>query len=145
MMKVGIKVSEAMTKNPVTNSKESSIPFCARKMLSQNIGAIIVKEKNHLLGMITEKDIVENAVAKELNIKKTTAKDIMMTGMITISPDADLSEAVKIMTQQNVRRLPVIKDNKLVGLLTMRDIVYVQPRLFEKLYEYFIKEKIKKA
>ena len=144
MVKIGIKVSEAMTKNPVTISKETSLPLCARKMLSQNIGAVLIKEKNELIGIITEKDIVENAVAKELNIKKSKVKDIMMTTMITIAPDADLSEAVTIMIRENVRRLPVIKNKKLVGLLTLRDILYAQPKLFEKLYECFIKKKVKK-
>ena len=143
-MKIGIKVSEAMTKDPVTISKEASLPSCARKMLSHNIGAMIIKEKEHLVGIITEKDIVEAAVAKELNVKKTKVKDIMTTFMITISPDADLSEAVGIMIRENVRRLPVVKENKLAGLLTVTDVLNEQPKLFEKLYDCFIGKKVRK-
>jgi len=142
-LKTGIKVLEAMNKNPVVISKEASLPNCARKMLSNNIGAIIIKNRTELEGIITEKDIVESAVAKEINIKKTKVKDIMTTGMITISPEQDLSKAVELMIRENVRRLPVTRNKRLLGLLTVKDILNIQPKLFNKLYECLISKSIK--
>ncbi len=144
MFKTGIKVSETMTKNPIVISKDATLPECARRMLSNNVGAIIIKNKNKLEGIVTEKDIVENAVAKEINIKKTKVKDIMTSGMITISPDEDLSKAVELMIREDVRRLPVIKNKKLVGLLTIKDILHEQPKLFDKLYDCLVSKKVKK-
>lgn len=143
-VKTGIKVHEAMNKNPIVISKNASLPTCARKMLSNDVGAIIIKNKDQIEGIITEKDIVESAVAKEINIKKTKVSDIMTTGMITISPDDDLSKAVEVMIRENVRRLPVVRNKRLLGLLTVKDILNAQPKLFNRLYDCMISQKIKK-
>ena len=143
-IKTGIKVSEAMSTNPVVISKNESITQCARKMLANNVGAIIIKDKDKIEGIITEKDIVEEVVAKELNIKKTKVKDIMTTGMITISPNEDLSKAVDVMIRENVRRLPVIVNQKIVGLLTVKDILNAHPKLFKMLYDCFLLKNVSK-
>ncbi len=143
-MKIGVKVSDAMTRSPVVVSKNTPLPQCARKMLSNNVGALIIKEGKKLIGIITEKDIVEGAVAKELNVKKTLAKDIMTTGMITIAPEADLYKAVELMNRENVRRLPVVKNGDLIGLLTVRDLLYAQPKLYQKVHEYLVSKRVKK-
>ena len=122
-----------MTKNPVIVSPDTLLPVCARKMLSNNVGALIVKDKDKPIGIITEKDIVEEAVGKELNIKKTKVRDIMSNLLITITPDADLSEAIKTMKREDVRRLPVVYNNKLVGLLTQKDILRIDPDLVKNI------------
>jgi len=145
MKKIGVKVSDIMTKKPVIVSPDTNLPSCARKMLSKNVGGIIVKENYLLLGIVTEKDIVEEAVGKELNIKKTRVKDIMTTGMITIHPNADLAEAVNLMIREDVRRLPVTENKKLVGLLTVKDILKAQPKLYQRFYDCLVLRKMKKV
>ncbi len=132
-----------MTKNPVVISPDIELPVCARKMLSNNVGALLVKNKNRLMGIITEKDIVEQAVGKELNLKKTKVKDIMSTLLIIISPEADLMEAIQKMKREDVRRLPVVNKNKLVGLLTQKDIISMKPDLFIHLVSTIKKQKRK--
>jgi len=139
-VKTKIKVSQAMTKKPVFIGPNELITTCARKMLSKNVGGIIVKEGDKLVGIVTEKDIVENAVGKELDIKKIKVRDIMTRGMITISPDDDLGKAIDVMIREDVRRLPVIKDNKLVGLLTEKDIIKIEPSLFRHLIPKWTKK-----
>ncbi|MEK6922563.1 MAG: CBS domain-containing protein [Nanoarchaeota archaeon] len=138
--KLGIKVSQAMSRHPVITSKDELLPKAARKMLSNNVGCLVVKENNKLVGIITEKDIVEGAVGKELDIKKTKIKDVMSTGMITITPDADLHDAIKKMLREDVRRLPVIKNGKLVGLLTIKDVVRTEPALIEHFKSLLVKK-----
>ena len=140
-MKIGIKVSEAMNKNPVIISPNKLLPFCARKMLGNNIGGILVGEKGKLLGIVTEKDIVEEVVAKELNAQKTKVKEIMSSSMITISPEVDISEAIEIMNREDVRRLPVIKNKKLVGILTQKDLLKLnKPELHKTITRSWIKK-----
>ena len=138
---LGIRVSEVMNKFPVITSKNELLPKAARKMLSRNVGCLIVKEKDSLAGIITEKDIVEGAVGKELDVTKTKVQDVMTTAMVTISPDDDLGEAINKMKRENVRRLPVINGKKLVGLLTVRDILRADPSLFEHFKVNIIKKK----
>ncbi len=131
-----------MSKNPVFITPNSPIASCARKMLANNVGAILVKEKNKLLGIVTEKDIVEEVVGKELDIKRIKVKDIMTKGMVIIGPDVDLMKAVEVMNKEDVRRLPVISNDLLIGILTVRDVLRAQPSLIKKLYEMvFIKKK----
>lgn len=140
--KSGVKVSEAMAKNPIIAKPDDLLPHCARKMLSHNVGCIIIEKNKGLVGIATEKDFVEQAIGKELNTNKTKIKDIMSRGMmITIKPDADLIDAIKIMVREDVRRLPVIKNGKLVGLLTMRDVLKIQPKLLKEFTPYILKEK----
>ena len=135
--KVGIKVNDAMTKRPITISPDINIPSCARKMLSKNVGSLIVMEGDKISGIVTEKDIVEDVVGKELDFKDVKVKDIMTVGYIFITPHSDLSEAVELMIREDVRRLLVVEDKKLLGLLTVKDILKVQPRLYEKLHPRF--------
>ena len=129
-----------MSRHPVITSKDELLPKAARKMLSNNVGCLVVKENNKLVGIVTEKDIVEGAVGKELDIKKTKIKDVMSTGMITITPDADLHDAIKKMLREDVRRLPVIKNGKLVGLLTIKDVVRTEPALIEHFKSLLVKK-----
>lgn len=142
-MKTGIKVSQAMTSNPVFIGPNESLPSCARKMLINNIGGILVVKDSKLLGIVTEKDIVEDAVAKELDIKKLKVKDIMTTGMITISPDVDLEKAISLINREDVRRLPVIKNNELIGLLTIKDIIRTEPKYVSLIKKGFLNKKKK--
>ena len=139
--KLGMNVSKIMTKNPVITAKDELLPRAARKMLSNNVGCLIVKEKGTLVGIVTEKDIVEGAVGKELDIKRTRVKDVMSTGMVTISPDVDILDAIKKMKSNDVRRLPVVKKKKLLGLLTMKDIVRAEPELLEHFRSTLMKKR----
>ena len=142
--KLGMKVYEAMNRNPIIASPHDSLPYCARKMLANNVGCLIIKERDELVGIATEKDFVEKAVSKELDIKKTKIKDIMTSGMmITTTSDSDLMDAITIMQREDVRRLPVIKDKKLIGLLTITDILKKKPELLEVL-KPFIRKRMQK-
>ena len=138
-MRVGIKVKEIMNKKPVCISPKETIPACARKMLSNNVGGIIVEENKKLVGIITEKDIVEDLVGKELNVKKLKVSDIMTTGMIQISPEADIMEAVELMIREDVRRLPVTNNKKLVGIITAKDLLKKQPGLYKRFHNHLTK------
>lgn len=136
-MKTGIKVGDAMTKEPVVVSPEVSVKDCAKKMLKEKVGGVIVKKDNILLGIVTEKDIVEKAVAKARNPEKIKVKNIMAKKMVTIEPSKDLYDALIKMRDKNVRRLPVVTNKKLIGLLTEKDVLKIEPQLFDLLTEKF--------
>jgi len=143
-MKTGVKVMDAMTKSPIIVNSSISIKECCKIMLKEGVGGIIVKDKNGI-GIITEKDIIEKVVAKNLDPEKTTAKRIMTKNMVIISPDKDIYDAIIKMRDKDVRRLPVIYNGELVGLLTEKDILKIEPSLFDLLIErYEIREQDKK-
>lgn len=135
---------DAMTKSPVIVNSSISIKECSKIMLKEGVGGVIVKDKNSI-GIITEKDIIEKVVAKNLDPEKTSAKKVMTKNMVIISPDKDIYDAIIKMKEKDVRRLPVIHNGDLIGLLTEKDILKIEPSLFDLLVErYKIREEDKK-
>ncbi len=129
-MKTGISVRDAMTARPITITESTIVEKCAKIMLEHKVGSLIVVEGNSIVGMITERDFVNNVIARGLDPKKLTARDIMRINIITISPNIDIFEAMLKMNKEHVRRLPVVENNKIIGFLTHRDILKIQPELF---------------
>lgn len=134
-MKTGLNVMEAMTKEPISVSPDASVKECAKLMKNHHVGSLVVKENNRVLGIISEQDLVYKVIAVNKSVHKTTAKDIMTSDPVIISPDKDIFEALVKMRDCNVRRLPVIDNGKLVGFLTSKDILKVEPQLFELLVD----------
>ena len=134
-MRTGVKVIDAMTRTPISIAPDKSIEECAKLMLKKSVGGLMVVDSGKIKGIITEKDLVERLVAKNLNPKTTKVFEIMSKRIIGIKPDLDIYDALIEMRDNDVRRLPVIHDNKLVGLLTEKDVLKIQPNLFDLIVE----------
>ena len=130
-MRTGLRVIDAMTKEPVTVTPDTSVFECAKKMKKEHLGSVIVQDKERLAGIISEQDLVHKIIASGVSSKKTPVKEIMTTDVVTITPDKDITDAMLKMSALNVRRLPVTEGAQLVGVLTMKDILKVEPQLFE--------------
>ena len=135
-MKSGYKVADAMTINPISISTDITLLECARIMSEKHVGTVVIKDNEHSLGILTEQDIVRKAVAKGVNVNERV-KDFMETKLITISPNADIYDALIKMRDNNIRHLPVVEDNKMLGLLTIKDILKIEPELFDLIVEKF--------
>lgn len=129
-MKTGIKVIDAMTKQPIDISPQSTVIECTRLMLDRHVGSLLIKEGEKLLGFLTERDLVR-MISLGIDPRVTEVKRIMTTRMVTISPEKDIYEAIILMNKENLRRLPVILNERIIGLITLRDILTIQPTLFE--------------
>lgn len=115
-------VKDIMTKDVVTIEPNKSIFEAAELMSTKGLGCLIVVIKAFPVGIITERDIVRRIVAKRasLDVKVT---EIMTKTLITVDPDTSLKEAARIMSTNKIRRLPVLKNNKLVGIVVASDFV----------------------
>jgi len=129
-MKTGIIVHDAMTKELITVSPDTTIKACAELMEEKEIGSVIVEEKNRLIGILTEQDIVRKITAKG-HTGKHAVKDFMNEKVKTIEPGVDISEAIDLMKLKNVKTLPVKDGDKVIGMLALKDILKIQPGLFE--------------
>ncbi|HET8856586.1 MAG TPA: CBS domain-containing protein [Nitrososphaeraceae archaeon] len=120
-----IQVQMLMTSIPVqTATSEDTIEAISNKMKENQVGSIVVvNEKNHPLGIVTERDIVRKVIADGKDPKTTKVDDIKTTSLITIDPETNLHDAALIMTKYRIRRLPVVKDNTLYGIITSDDLV----------------------
>ena len=137
-MKTGIKVSEAMTKSPKQVSSDVSINECAKIMDKENIGSLLIVENNKLLGIITEKDLVKKGIAQNKDLNKIKAKDLMTKELITLKGHEDLHETMILMKNEEIRRLPIVdENNNIQGLITYRDILKIQPSLYEIIVEKY--------
>ncbi|MFH0798295.1 MAG: CBS domain-containing protein [Candidatus Woesearchaeota archaeon] len=136
-MKTGIRVHDAMTVRPVTVSPSLDAKECAKLMLKKKVGSLIVTESKKILGIITEKDIVEKIVAQSRDANILKAKDVMTKKVKFIAPNIDMYDAVTIMKKEKFRRLPVVHNDELVGMLTINDVMKIQPFLLDYIKEKF--------
>jgi signal-transduction protein with cAMP-binding, CBS, and nucleotidyltransferase domain len=134
-MKTGYKVSDVMTHVPIVVSSNSTLKDCAEKMEKKKVGTIIVEDDGKLLGIISERDIVRKVVAIGENPVEKKVVDVMVKELITIDPSEDIFDALNRMKSFDIRHLPVLHEGKLVGLLTMKDVLKIEPQLFEILVE----------
>ena len=135
-MKTGVTVFDIMTKNPICISPESNLKKAAELMLKKKVGGLVVTKNNNLVGIITEKDLVR-IVAKGKNPEKILVKDTMNKRVRVIAPKEDIYDAILRMRKKDVRRLPVLDKKRLIGLLTVKDILRIQPGLFDLFVEKF--------
>lgn len=124
-----------MTRKPITISQNKTLRDAAKLMSKEHVGSLLVKEDDKIIGIMTEKDIVKKAVAELGNPAKKKVKDIMAEDLVTVNPQEDIFEALRIMRDYDFRHLPVMNDGTFVGLVTMKDILKIEPDLYEILVE----------
>jgi CBS domain-containing protein len=145
-MKTGIKIIDAMTTNPAYISPEESVHNCVKKMINENVGSMLVVEEGKLFGIVTERDMLNKVIAKDIDIKKTSIKDVMSKKPIHAEPDLDIYDAMILMRLEEIRRLPVVDKGNVIGVLTQKDILSIQPELYDLVIETFnIREGDRKA
>ncbi|MBS3100981.1 CBS domain-containing protein [Candidatus Woesearchaeota archaeon] len=136
-MKTGYKVYDCMTTKPISVPSDVSLEECAKVMAKNHVGALVIKDNHQSKGLITEQDIVRKVIAKGINPLTKKVSDFMETEIMTISPNDDIYDALIKMRDSNIRHLPAVENGKMVGLLTLKDILKIEPQLFELLVEKF--------
>ena len=118
-----MKVKDVMHRGVEWVEPETPITEIARKMLDEDIGAVPVGENDRLVGMVTDRDIVTRGLARVKNYLDLVAKDVMSKPIVYARADEDVEDALHIMVKNQIRRLPVIDENKrLAGILSLGDI-----------------------
>jgi len=135
MMDSGLRVLDAMTMRPVVASPNTSLRDVAALMDKFSVGSVLVKRGTELMGIVTEADFVRRAVLEGHNIDVTPVSRIMTKDMVTVGPGMDVLEAIDLMKDADIRHLPVVDENKLVGFITLNDILKIQPHLFENIVD----------
>ena len=143
-MKIGVKVGDVMTREFIFVSPDTPVSVCSKIMIAKKVGSLIVKTGQKLEGITTEGDIIK-AIAKSKNLSKIKARDIMTKNVMTIGPSEDMYEALKKMRGKKIRWLPVTVKGNVIGMLTVKDILRIEPSLFDIVSEFTpIKEEAEK-
>ena len=115
-------VRDSMTENPKTVAGSASVSEAAKLMADENVGSLPVVEGDKLVGIVTDRDLVVQVVARGQDPDSVRVSDIYSEQPVVASPDEPLDEALKRMASEQVRRLPVVSDGRLVGILAQADV-----------------------
>lgn len=122
-------VRDVMTKNPKVVRRDTSVQEVVATMNKFDISSVIVVQEERPVGIVTHKDIVSKIVQPRIPPDAVTAREVMSSPIVSISEDATTEEAAKLMARKHIKKLPVVSDNKLVGIITTMDLVRGAPKL----------------
>src|SRR5215210_2217631 len=120
---MGQSIRDVMTSNPCSIDAEKSVAYAAKMMKEEDVGLAPIVEGGKLIGMLTDRDIAIRVVAEGKDPEQLTVREVASTHVVTIDPQQDLEEALRIMAKHQVRRLPVVEeDGRLVGVVAQADV-----------------------
>ena len=116
-------VREAMTSKLCSIDTDKTVAYAAKMMRDEDVGIAPIVEGDRLVGVLTDRDIAVRVVAEGGDSEQTKVTDVMSRDLVTLDPDQDLDEALRLMARHQVRRLPVVKeDGRLVGVVAQADV-----------------------
>ena len=115
-------IREVMTPDPITMPASASLFDAAQKMRAAGIGDVVVLEGEEVCGIVTDRDIVVRGIADGRDPRSTALADVCSRELTTVSPDDEVRTAVRLMRENAIRRLPVMKKGRPVGILTLGDL-----------------------
>jgi len=128
---VSLKVEDVMVKEVITIDENATVKEAADVMNKFEIGCLIAVRKGKAMGIITERDLLKRVVAEAKDANKTKVKDVMSSPLVVVEPSMDLGEAVRLMFQMKIKKLPVVDGKRLVGLVSLTDIARFQPQMIK--------------
>lgn len=117
-----MKVRDKMTTNVTYINPDSTVVEAAQLMQQHNVGSIPVCDQSGVVGIVTDRDIIVRNIAHGKNPQSTPVRDVMTAKVATASPDMDVDDVSKMMAQNQIRRVPVVDNNKIVGMLALGDM-----------------------
>lgn len=122
-----MRAQDAMTKEPATLAPDATLGEAATLMKQEDCGSIPIVDGGRLVGIVTDRDIVVRAIAGGKDPRSAAVSEVMSADPVCITPDTDVEEASRIMADRQIRRLPVVEDGKLVGILVIGQVARREP------------------
>lgn len=127
---MSLKVENVMVADVVTVQAEATVREAVELMNKNEIGCLVViDEEEKPVGIITERDLLKRVLAKRKDPVRTKVKDIMSKPLVTGTPHMDIEATVRLMFKHKIKKLPVVENGRLVGLVTLTDLVRFQPQI----------------
>ena len=121
-----MKIRELMTTDVTTAELDTTLDEIATIMRQEDVGAVPVVDDDELVGIVTDRDIVIRCIAEGRDPSKACAEDVLTEGLVTAEPEDDVEHAADLMSRNQIRRLPVVRDGQLVGMISIGDIAVKQ-------------------
>ena len=120
---MGQSIKDIMTSDPCTIDAGKSVAYAAKMMRDEDVGVAPIVEGDKLIGVLTDRDIATRVVAEGKDPQQTTVREVASKDVVTVDPQQELDEALRLMAQHQVRRLPVVEeDGRLVGVVAQADV-----------------------
>ncbi|MEM0466779.1 MAG: CBS domain-containing protein [Candidatus Thermoplasmatota archaeon] len=132
-------VKEAMTKKVVTIEHTATVFDACMLYREKKVGCLVVVDGENCVGIVTERDLIERSICMRRDPEKTLVKDIMSSDIKTVHSLDHVDTALEIMTRYHIKKLPVVMDNKIVGIITVTDISKTKSDLSKRFIESWVK------
>jgi CBS domain-containing protein len=133
---VTLKVEDVMTMEVITIDENASVKEAADVMNQYEIGCLIAVRKGKAKGIITERDLLKRVIVEGKNAKKTKIGEVMSSPLEIVAPGTSLEEALQLMFQKKIKKLPVVEKNRLLGVVSLTDIARCQPAIIKILKSF---------
>ena len=141
---MSLKVEDAMIEDVVTIDADATVSKAVDLMNKHEIGCLIVTSNAKALGIVTERDMLSRVLGMSRNSEKTKVSEIMTSPLVVADPGMDLEEAARLMFKMKVKKLPVVSEGNLLGLVTLTDIARFQPQIIKILKKIYVKNQTPK-
>jgi signal-transduction protein with cAMP-binding, CBS, and nucleotidyltransferase domain len=140
-----LRLRDVMVSPVMTTKRSAKISEAASTMCANNIGSlVVVDDYEKPAGIVTERDMLRKIIATSKSPKQTDISQIMSSPLVTGDPDMDVEYAAKLMLQKDVKRLPIVENGKLIGIVTFTDVMRAQPQIVIALERSLTFEKLPK-
>ncbi|MCK4902206.1 MAG: CBS domain-containing protein [Thermoplasmatales archaeon] len=116
-----------MSKKIIAVDSNGTVMEACNKFRDHKVGSLLVTEADQLVGILTERDVIKRILCEGRDTNATMVKEIMSTDIKTIGPLEEIEDALEVFKKYNIKKLPVMSDNAIVGIITITDIAYTRP------------------
>ena len=120
-------IKEIMSKKIIAVDSNGTVMEACNKFRDHKVGSLLVTEADQLVGILTERDVIKRILCEGRDTNATMVKEIMSTDIKTIGPLEEIEDALEVFKKYNIKKLPVMSDNAIVGIITITDIAYTRP------------------
>lgn len=145
---MSLKIEDIMVKEVITIDENSTVKEAADIMNRFEIGCLIVTDNGKAVGIVTERDLLKRVISQAKNSRRTKVSVVMSRPIIVVEPEMDLEEAAKLMFKLKIKKLPVVENGHLEGLVTLSDLARFQPqmiRILKKLSKRMAPKRMQKV
>ncbi len=129
-----MKVRDIMTRPIITEDENTTVDKIAEDMEELGIGSVVITANGKPVGIITERDIALKVLLKDKRASEVRAREIMSSPLITIDADATEDDACKLASRKRIKRLPVVEDGEVIGIVSIRDLLTRKPEYVKEFY-----------
>lgn len=129
---MSIEIRDIMVDKVITTKKDATVKDVVKLMNKHEIGCLVVEENGEPVGIVTERDLLKRVLAKSKELRNMKVREIMSEPVLSVTPNVEIEDAAKLMLQNKIKKLPIVEEGKLLGLVTLTDVLRIQPQLIRK-------------